>query len=163
MLLVLLDCGLRLGELMGLTMADLDLATEQLRVFGKGRKERFVPFSGPVRRTLLKYLSRRHAITSDNSLWVDETGVQFSRDGFNSFLRRLEKRTKIRLHAHKFRHTYASQYIANGGNPAYLQRLLGHTTPAMTNRYIHLFDSDARNDHRQASPVANLLGPRWRG
>ncbi len=163
MLLVLLDCGLRLSELTGLKLEDIDFTTCQLLVFGKGRKERLVPFSGPVRRMLLKYLSHRTTRTHEKALWIDEEGVPFTDEGFRSFLARLEKRTGIRVHAHKFRHTFASQYIADGGNPAYLQRLLGHTTPIMTNRYVHLMDTDARDDHRAASPVTHLLGPRWRG
>ncbi len=163
MLLVLLDCGLRLQELIGLKVEDIDFTNCQLLVFGKGRKERLVPFSGPVRRMLLKYLTHRHTRTHEKVLWIDEEGVPFTDEGFRSFLARLEKRTGVRVHAHKFRHTFASQYIADGGNPAYLQRLLGHTTPIMTNRYVHLMDTDAREDHRAASPVTHLLGPRWRG
>ncbi len=163
MLLVLLDCGLRLSELTGLKLEDVDFTTCQLLVFGKGRKERLVPFSSPVRRMLLKYMAHRRTRTYEKALWIDEEGIPFTNDGFRSFLVRLEQRTGIRVHAHKFRHTFASQYIADGGNPAYLQRLLGHTSPAMTNRYVHLVDTDAREDHRAASPVTKLLGPRWRG
>ncbi len=163
MILVLLDCGLRLSELLGLTLDDVDFSTCQFLVFGKGRKERLVPFSGPVRRMLVRYLLHRQTRTHEKALWVDESGIPFTADGFRSFLARLEQRTGVRVHAHKFRHTFASQYIADGGHPAYLQRLLGHTTPVMTNRYVHLMDTDARDDHRAASPVTNLLGPRWRG
>lgn len=163
MILVLLDCGLRLKELTNLRLEDVDFTSCQLLVFGKGRKERLVPFSAPVRRMLLKYLNHRRALTNEKALWVDDEGIPFTDEGFRSFLARVERRTGVRVHTHKFRHTFASQYIADGGNPAYLQRLLGHTTPIMTNRYVHLVDTDAREDHRAASPVTHLLGPRWRG
>lgn len=164
MLLVLLDCGLRVSELLALQVDDVDFAQGQIHVrCGKGRKARIVPFSAPVRRFLLKYLAVRGVKTYEEALWVANDGVPLSISGFVSWLRRIAKLTGIHVHPHAFRHTFASNYIANGGHPAYLQRLLGHTTSEMTNRYVHLVDADAKTDHHKASPATRMLGPRWRG
>ena len=164
MYLLLLDTGIRLGELMGLCLDDVDMALGQIRVFGKGRKERLVPFSPPVRRALMKYLALRETVThGEDELWVSEGGLPFTKDGFNTQLRRVAKRAKVQhAHAHRFRHTMATMYLQQGGHSAHLQRLLGHTTPTMTNRYVHLADIDARDDHQTASPATHLLKPRKR-
>lgn len=93
MMLILLDCGLRLTELMEIKVGDVDFAQSQIKVFGKGRKERIVPFSGTVRRFLIKYMALRQARTFETALWIDEEGYAFATSGFKSFIVRLERRT----------------------------------------------------------------------
>jgi len=165
MLAILFDTGVRLGELVGLTVDDVDLRLLQLRVFGKGRKERMVPISPPVRRALLKYLTLREAFDArDTALWLNDEGTPLAEWAFVNQFYRLARRAKVEgAHVHRCRHTFANLYLQQGGNPAMLQRLLGHSTPAMTNRYAHNAALDARQDHRLASPLNELLGPRWRG
>ncbi|MHB9133312.1 MAG: tyrosine-type recombinase/integrase [Armatimonadota bacterium] len=164
MLLVLLDTGIRAGEFLHLTTEDVDFTLCQLRVFGKGRKERMVPFSPPVRRALLKYLAFRQALKPMvSALWLSDEGEPSTEWSLVGRLRQLAKKAGVsKAHMHRFRHTFASLYIANGGNPAHLQRLLGHTSAAMTQRYTHLSDCHTRDDFRAASPVTQLLGPRWK-
>jgi integrase/recombinase XerD len=58
-----------------------------------------------------------------------------------------------KVYAHRFRHTFATEYLKNGGSPQMLQRILGHTTPLMTQRYVHITDTDAKKNHQIASPV----------
>lgn len=165
MLALLFDTGMRLGEVMGLGVEDLDLGLMQIRVFGKGRKERLLPFSPPVRRVLLKYITLREGFTTrESALWLNDEGIPLATWAFVSQFRRIAKRAKIvGAHIHKTRHTFAHIYLQQGGSPAMLQRLLGHTSPAMTARYSHAADLDARQDHQQASPLTHLFGPRWKG
>ncbi|MHB9024015.1 MAG: tyrosine-type recombinase/integrase [Armatimonadota bacterium] len=165
MILVLLDTGVRLSELLGLRLDDVDLGLAQMKVLGKGRKERMLPISPVVRRAFVKYLAHRAALQPDTTaLWLCDEGTEFTMWAFVNEIRRLATKGQVLgVHVHRFRHTFASEYLRQGGNPAYLQRLLGHTTPIMTNRYVHLVDADAQQDHQSASPATHILGPHYRG
>jgi integrase/recombinase XerD len=160
MILVLLDTGIRLAELVDrTTVQDIDFALGQLRVYGKGRKERFVPFEATVRRALTKWLALRSAIVTkrdprEQALWITTMGTALSQDTFQYNLRQYGRTAGIEhVHPHRFRHTFATEYLRNGGSPTMLQRILGHTTPMMVQRYVHIVDSDVKVNHRQASPV----------
>jgi len=165
-LLIFLDCGLRLSECVNLQVEDVDLAGSLLTIrYGKGGKSRVVPFSAPVRRLLLKYAALRqatHPLTTD--WWVGVDGESLGKSGLESMFDRLTRRAKVKsAHLHRLRHTFAFLFLSNGGNPAMLQRLLGHSDMEMTARYSHIANLDATANHRQASPVNALLGHRYRG
>ena len=157
MTLVLLDTGIRYGELMGLHVADVDLAQGHLRVFGKGRKERFVPFQATVRKMLLRYLAVRSAVVGrdqETALWLTIGGTPLSWTQFRKRLQEYGAKAGVDgIHPHRFRHTFATEYLRNDGNPQMLQQILGHTTPLMVQRYVHISDRDAMENHRTASPV----------
>ena len=164
---LLLDTGIRLGELTSLTTDSFDLPHGVARVYGKGRKERFVPFSATSRRVLVKYLAARLAIVKsrnplENALWITEAGTPMKEDSLQFNLRNYGKAAGIeRVHPHRFRHTFATQYLVNNGNPQMLQRILGHTTSSTTQLYIHITDIHAKANHDMASPVENWgLGKR---
>jgi site-specific recombinase XerD len=161
-LLLFVDCGLRLSECAALQAADVDLNMGVVRVrVGKGRKERVVPFSLPVRRVLMKYLAVRAPRTHNTALWVTDGGEPLTPAGLVTALRRCASRAGVSgFHPHRLRHTFATAFLQAGGHAHHLQRLLGHTSPAMTARYVHLQDEDAFADHKIASPVLKLLGPR---
>jgi len=153
-ILTLLDTGLRLSELFGMTLESVDFQSLQIRVFGKGRKERFVPFSATLGKLLVKYKTLRgHA--ESNAFWVNKDGKPLTPSYFVNFLRIYSRRAGINpsVHPHRFRHTFATEFLRNGGSPLTLQRILGHTTQAMTARYTHLTDTDAAASHRTASPL----------
>jgi site-specific recombinase XerD len=166
MLLVLLDCGLRLAELLDLTTSTVRLDTGTITVTrGKGGKGRVVPYSPPVRRALMRYLAYREATKPDSDdLWVTEYGHPLGREAVKTITRRWERQSGVPdIHLHRFRHSFAASYLQGGGSPAHLQHLLGHSTPEMTQRYGHLVNLDSTDDHRKASPATRLLGHRWRG
>ena len=112
--LVLLDTGIRLGELMGLRADDVDLAGGQMRVFGKGRKERIVFFGQTVRKSLMRYLAIRSVVARrteslECALWLTKQGTALAEDTLQSQLRTYGKRAKIEgVHPHRFRHTFAT-------------------------------------------------------
>lgn len=97
--LVLLDTGIRLGELMGLRADDVDLAGGQMRVFGKGRKERIVFLGQTVRKSLMRYLAIRSVVakrteSSECALWLTKQGTALAEDTLQSQLRTYGKRAK---------------------------------------------------------------------
>jgi integrase/recombinase XerD len=158
MLLVLADTGIRLGELMGLRLLDVSLKSRRLRVFGKGRKERIVPFSVPVELALTEYQQLSDPIAQTDAFWITIDGGPQLAPGFVTQFHRIARIAGVyKAHIHRFRHTFATLYLRNGGNPLHLQRLLGHTTATMTQRYTHLTDLDAIADHDKASPILCLL------
>lgn len=158
--IIMLDTGVRVAELI-IPVDDLDISRRLIRVFGKGRKERFVPFSPTTRRLIVKYLALRSSVVDrcdpdEEALWITRAGTPISQDALQYNLRQYGKTAKIEhVHPHRFRHTFATQFLVNGGNPQMLQRILGHTTNLMTQRYIHITDTHAQDDHAQASPVEN--------
>ncbi len=130
---VMLDTGVRLAELF-VPVEDVDVSRRLIRVFGKGRKERFVPFSPTTRRLLVKYLALRSSVVArhdpdEEALWITGIGTPLSQDSVQYNLRQYGKTAKIEhVYPHRFRHTFATQFLVNGGNPQMLQRILGHTT-----------------------------------
>ena len=164
MMLVLLDTGIRRGELLSLAVDDVDLAQGQLCIFGKGRKERLVPFERTVRRALLRYLAVRESrigryTQHEDKLWLTNAGTPISRWQFRGRLELYAAKAGVEnVHPHRFRHTFSTMYLQAGGSPQMLQRILGHTTPSVTQRYIHISDTDAKDNHRLSSPVESLQG-----
>lgn len=158
MLLILIDTGIRLGELMGMRMEGVSLQGSRLRVFGKGRKERIVPMSTTVVQALSDYLQAREPIARTDAVWVTNKGQPQSEGGFVAQFHRIARVAGVqKAHIHRFRHSFATSYLRNGGSPLHLQRLLGHTTAVMTQRYTHLTDIDAIADHMKASPIMHLF------
>lgn len=155
-LLLLLDTGLRADELCQATVADLDLKNLYLKVFGKGSKERILPICSRTAQALWKYLAVRAALPTD-PLFATEDGAPFDRHRLFKQLKNIGQRAGIAdVHPHRFRHTFAIQFLRNGGNVYTLQMLLGHSTLDMCKKYLHLAQADLQAAHRLASPVANM-------
>ena len=159
-ILTFLDTGLRLSELAGIRVHDVDFGNGIIKVMGKGRKERFVRIGKETQKAMLRYLLLRK--DKQPWLWVTniDTGEPLSSLGIQSFIRRLAKRagiTDARCSPHTFRHTFAVSCLRNGMGEFNLQCLLGHTTLQMTRRYAQsLGINDAIMAHEKASPVDNL-------
>jgi len=157
LILLALDTGLRVGELSRLTYEDVNLAAGTIMVhLGKGRKDRVVPMSPPARKALARWLAR---LPDDApTLWPGERGP-LSPDGMFAVIRTLGTAAGIpRLHPHRLRHSFAHGYLQGGGTLAGLQRILGHTTAAMTQRYAHVAALDVVEIHAAVSPVGRLFG-----
>jgi len=131
---VLFDCGIRISECARLTLADVDFDLEVLRVVGKGRKVRVVPFGAKTARTLDRYLRerRRHRLAAESdALWLSQRGP-LSVDGLDDRLRVRARQANVEgLHAHRFRHTAADAWLRAGGGEQDLKRLMGWTSDAM--------------------------------
>lgn len=132
---LLLDSGVRISEALALSRADIDLDNLVLRVRGKGQKHRLVPMSLEMRRVLFRWLAKHQF----ELVFPTRQGTkQHPRNVLRAF-RSLAKNlaiTGVRFSPHTFRHTFAVSYLRAGGNVLYLQRILGHSSLEMTNRYL---------------------------
>jgi site-specific recombinase XerD len=157
----MIDTGMRLSEVAGLTVADVDLIEGRCRVMGKGRRERVVPIGRRTRRALRVWISiRRPAAVASSPLFAGPRGSRLSPRGIHQLVRRLARRAGIetRCSPHVLRHTFARAFPTNGGDVFSLQRILGHSPRSIqvTRRYVELLDEDLRAVHRKASPADNL-------
>lgn len=156
--LTFMECGIRRAEMAGIKLIDLDMKHTTIKVFGKGRKERIVPFGKRTERALLEYLLMR----TDKlpNLWVTEERHPMTAGAFESLIQRLSKRAGVQgvKHGpHTFRHTAASMCQENGMPLEEIQHLLGHSSMETTRNYLGKMDSTAKmiTAHRKASPVDN--------
>ncbi len=150
-LAVLLDSGIRAGELVGLTLENVHLSPQDgyIKVYGKGRKEREVGLGKQARTTLHRYISRyRHAPKSERHVFLSRFNEPLTVDGLGQIVRRLGEwgRVKgVRCSPHSMRHTYAVNYLTAGGSIYDLSRLLGHASVQTTENYLRAFKArDAR-------------------
>ncbi len=156
-ILFMLDSGCRASEVVGLRGEDLIWTQRMAKVYGKGRKERVVFFSAETMRAMQKYGMRRRTIECDRFFQTEE-GRALTPSGLLHITKRLGTRAKLtNVHPHRFRHTAAITFLRAGGNVLALQRLLGHTTLTMTQRYVAMVNDDLAREHRKHSPVAALL------
>ena len=158
-LLVLVDTGIRASELCELRIYQADLRNERLTVMGKGRKERVLPICARTGQALWRYLATREdAERKAGMLFVTASGRAMDRNQLRRLLMRIGRRAGVAgVTVHRFRHTFAIEFLRNGGNAFALQRLLGHSSLEMVRRYLAIAEADVEQAHRNASPVANWL------
>ena len=140
---LMLDCGFRLSEVVGIKTENINFEKGYIKVLGKGRKERIVPVGLKVRRMMLAYLHKRRAAdgdADDKYFFLSKNRKPLTSDGVASLIGRLKKRTGItRLHAHLFRHTFATNFLVHGLGDVYeLSRILGHGEMRTTELYLQL-------------------------
>jgi len=155
-ILVLLDTGMRLNELLNLSMPNLDLEQGRAKVFGKGSKERYVYFGKSTKRALWRYISlaRAEPILGADNVLLSEDGRPITQRYLAHILAKVSKWGGVqKVHPHRFRRTAAIQFLRNGGNIFALQKLLGHETLDMVRHYVELASDDVATAHQQASPV----------
>ncbi|MBM4447536.1 MAG: hypothetical protein FJ023_09400 [Chloroflexi bacterium] len=162
-LLLLLDSGIRVSELIAIDLDDLNLTEGFITIRGaKGGKERTVPIGSLAQKVLWKYIYtyRPKPLTdSEKKLYLNDKGLPLTRNGIQQMLRRCGKKagvTGVRCSPHTFRHTFAKNYLLNGGDIFSLQKILGHTSLASVRTYINLFAIDIKKQHQRYSPVDNL-------
>jgi len=158
-MLVLLDTGMRLGELSQLNVSDV-MPEEGLIIIrhGKGRRSRMIPIQKTCIEALQHYLKLRRSRESE-SLWVTRKKERFLRRGIMQMVKSYMIQAGITgMHGstHIFRHTMAKFFLMNGGDIFSLQTILGHTTLEMTRYYVQLFSQDIHEKHALYSPVERL-------
>lgn len=152
--------GLRVGELVRLSVEDLDPLRTWVRVRGKGRKERSVPVLPALQTPLGRYLDERalHVAPArpHGFLWVNRRGRPLTDRGVRYLLRRYQLRAGLlrRLYPHLLRHTFATHLLQAGVDLRTLQELLGHARLHTTQRYTHPEWSHIERTYREAHPKA---------
>ena len=153
---LLYGSGLRVSELCGLRHEDLDLAQAQVRVWGKGSKQRLVPLSDPAVAALRAWLQDHRAsfVTADTpavSVFLNQRGRAMTpRD----VRRVIDRRSVVPTHPHALRHTFATHLLDGGADLRAVQELLGHADIATTQIYTHVSRERLREVHRSSHPRA---------
>jgi integrase len=165
MLLVALDTGVRRNELRRLTVEMLDLADGRIRLpaaITKTRRARTVHLQRAALAAVKAWLTARNALPGvrpeSGPLFCQLTGGPISLPAMHELAVRLRVRSGVeRFHWHLVRHTCGTESLRNGADSLDVQETLGHTSSAMTRRYLHLTDDDRRERHAKYSPVEMLL------
>lgn len=154
LVLFLLDSGLRASEFGDLKVEDVDLESGKVLIKkGKGGKGRIVYVGKATRKALWRYLSKRKTRPSD-PLFLTSGDRPFERCALRRLLARLGERAGVpNLHPHRLRHTFATEYLRNGGNLLALQRLLGHASLEMVRKYAAIAEVDLARAHENGSPA----------
>ena len=159
-LMLLLDTGLRISGVTNITLADIKLKDGLIRIIGKGNKERIVPIGKNVQSCLWRYIDQ-YRLTSTSkcdNLFLLKNGKQITINTIKLMFTRLANKSKIsRLHAHLCRHTFAINYLMNGGDIFSLKEILGHASLDMVNQYLHFTSSQITAQHQKYSPMDRLF------
>ena len=160
--LLLFDTGIRASELCNLKVRDLDIHGRRCTVIGKGNKRRVAFFGRVAGKALWLYLKER-ARADDEPVFLAkrgrEAGSAMTRTGLMRLTNRLGKAAGIKglnCGVHRFRHTFAVEFLRNGGHVFTLKELMGHEGLAVTIRYVALAQADLESQHRAYSPGDRL-------
>jgi len=159
--LLMLDTGIRPGEVCHLRIGDLDLRMNTIKVDGK-TGQRIVPFETTVRKALLGYLRTRKGIVPDDPLFEAGRSCGFMNpNSLKSIFFRLQKRTGVKVFPYMLRHTAATAYLRGGAHSSEVSRLLGHSpgSRVLDQTYSHLVTEDLARMQKHRSP-ANKLASR---
>lgn len=137
---------------------DVNFDTGQIKVMGKGKKERAVYMSASVYKALFKYRHRWRPEVTFNYFFVHEDGRPLSRFYFEHRMQGYVKKAGIatRCTPHILRYSFAIQFLRNGGDPFTLQKILGHATLDMTRGYVQIASSDIGEKMKSFSPAEQL-------
>jgi integrase/recombinase XerC len=146
--------GLRLSELAALDVDDVDLYTESVRVFGKGRKERVCPVGAPALEAIQKY--RSAANVHSGALFINKSRRRISSQSIWLILKRYLRHTSIpiSISPHKLRHSFATHMLDGGADLRSVQSLLGHASLSTTQIYTHVTVERLKKAYADAHPRA---------
>ncbi len=155
--------GLRISELIGLNVEDIDLGDGTLRIRGKGKKERITPIGSPAAEAIVEYLQLRDEVFPSlrsrddpaGALFVNKLGGRISdrsvRRKLNKYIRRAELAGKVSPHT--LRHSFATHMLNRGADLRSVQELLGHKSISTTQIYTHLTTAGLKADYDKAHPM----------
>jgi len=156
---MLYSTGMRRSELINLTPNDLDFFNDQVKVLGKGNKERLIPFARPLANRLKNYLEIRHdefALDATDSLFLTEKGkIMYPKLVYNLVKKYLSQITTVEQRSpHVLRHSFATHLSNNGADLNAIKELLGHSSLAATQVYTHNSIEKLKKVYQQAPPKA---------
>lgn len=153
---LLYGCGIRVSELVGINLEDLDLHAGWLRVRGKGNKEREVPIGERAAGAIKNHIQTRSAGSHERALFLNSRGTRLS----DRQVRRLVKMYALiatgdsTVHPHSFRHAYATHLLTDGADLRAIQELLGHARLSTTQKYTQVSLKDLQAVYDRAHPKA---------
>jgi len=157
LVVTLLDTGLRCAELCHLTLSNADLEIGELKVIGKGNKERTVPVGLRAVRALRRYRDHFRPPVEAPDFFFTLDGKPMTVHTVQMMIRRAKRLSgTLRLHVHLLRHTFAIHYLMAGGDVFSLQNILGHTTLEVTRLYVNMVSGQVKEKHRLYSPMDNM-------
>jgi len=158
LLAVMYGCGLRVSEVAGLNLADIDMGGAEIRVRGKGGKERVAPIPDGVHTLLSDYLDQRmgHADINQQALFLNRSGGRLSVRGIQRMLKKraLATGADVSVTPHRLRHSFATDLLVGGVDLRAIQELLGHASLSTTERYTHLDINKLTGIYDKAHPRA---------
>jgi len=152
--------GMRVSELTALTLSDIDDDLGIVKVMGKGRKERYIPFGSYANEALQSYIKYSRPIIMKNKehhgLFVNMRGEALTDGGVRYILNELMKKASLngKIHPHMLRHTFATHLLNNGADMRTVQELLGHANLSSTQVYTHITKEHLRKTYMNSHPRA---------
>ena len=156
--------GLRLSELAGLDLDDVNISRQMVRTLGKGNKERYVPFNKSTATALLAYLKDREGLvrgverarTKSEPLFVNYRGARLTVRSIDRLVRRYAAASGVRpgVSPHALRHSFATHLLQRGADLRAIQELLGHARLSTTQRYTHVNAAQLLDVYKKAHPKA---------
>ncbi|MBN2028469.1 MAG: site-specific tyrosine recombinase XerD [Actinobacteria bacterium] len=152
--------GIRISELTGLDIEDMDLPGREMRVMGKGARERVVPIGDAAAAALRKYLAsgrpKMARSASQRAVFLNQRGGRLTRQGAWELVRKYARRAGLekKMTPHTLRHSYATHLLENGAGLRYIQELLGHASISTTQIYTHVSRERIRESYLRAHPHA---------
>ena len=161
---LLYSSGMRVSELCSLNVQDLDYKNRYIRVFGKGKKERIVPFSQSAKDVIIRYIDTlrkellKKRTEKTNALFLDNKGKRLSTRGVEYIIKKISEKTGtfISLHPHTLRHTFATHLLEGGADLRLIQELLGHESINTTQIYTHTTTEAMINQFRAFHPRGKI-------
>jgi integrase/recombinase XerC len=155
---MLYACGLRVSELVNMDLDQINLATNEIRVWGKGSKERIVLMGAPAAQALQTYISqgRRELLggKKNRALFVNRYGERILARRVQKILVKYARNINKSVHPHILRHTFATHLLDGGADLKVVQELLGHADLSTTQIYTHVTQNRARKIYLAAHPMA---------
>jgi len=151
--------GIRVSELVGIGLADVSLEERMIRVKGKGKKERLVPFGRKAEESLAAYVRVRHEFPlrlGETSLFLNYQGTRLSPRSVQRLVAKYLRQAALRksLSPHALRHSFATHLLGRGADLRVIQELLGHESLATTQKYTHMDVAQLREIYRKSHPRA---------
>ncbi len=154
---LLYGCGIRVSELAGLNLEDLDRTDRWIRVLGKGNKQRQVPLPGKAAEALERYLAEREVVREERAVFLNHRRTRLTTRGISGIVKFYATYLSgdPSLHPHSFRHAYATHLLADGADLRAIQELLGHARLSTTQKYTQVSLTDLMAVYDKAHPKAH--------